>query len=101
VAKPAPSRYEFWELRHQLRRLPRGKILRLVLSAEATIVWSADRWAGHTKTPTAYEPALRLWFADLATEQVPAGEIIEFTLLWEPGRRPEGRNWQVSVVSGP
>jgi glucoamylase len=101
VAKPVPSRHEFWELRHQLRQMPRGKILRIVLSAEATIVWSADRWAGHAKTPTVYEKALRLWFADLATEEVPAGAIIEFTFLWEPDRRPEGKNWQVAVVNRP
>ena len=32
------------ESRHQLRRMPRGKILRIILAAEATIIWSTDGW---------------------------------------------------------
>src|SRR5262249_7683564 len=37
VTDPVPSRFEFWTLRHPLRRLPHGKTLRIVLPAEVTI----------------------------------------------------------------
>ena len=36
--------------RHPLRRMPRGKILRIILAAEANVVWSADGWASTNKT---------------------------------------------------
>src|SRR5206468_1457925 len=41
VLDPVQSRYEIWSFRHQLRRIPRGKILRIVNEADATILWSA------------------------------------------------------------
>lgn len=98
VAKPVPSRHEFWEVRHQLRRMPQGKTLRFVLASQAIIVWSADHWTSTERTTTLWEESLRLWYADLPTEKLPAGTVIEFTLLWDGGRRPEGRNWQVSIT---
>ena len=54
VANPVPSRYEIWTLRHPLRRVSRGKILRIILAAEATIVWSTDGWARTNKTETGH-----------------------------------------------
>src|SRR5258708_26631859 len=45
VATPVRSRHEIWSLRHPLRRVSRGKILRIILAAEATVVWSTDDWA--------------------------------------------------------
>src|SRR4026208_947466 len=47
VVNPVQSRHEIWSLRHPLRRVPRGKILRIVLAAKAIIVWSRDDGA-HT-----------------------------------------------------
>src|SRR5947208_5139610 len=38
VVNPVPSRYEIWSLRHPLRRVSQGKILRILVAAEATIV---------------------------------------------------------------
>jgi len=96
VAHPVPSRHEIWSLRHQLRRCPRGKTLRLVLAAQAVIIWSTDHWATTSNLPTAMENALHLWFADLPTEKLPAGAAIEFALVG--GHAEEGRNWQVEIV---
>jgi len=98
VAHPVPSRYEFWEFRHPLRRMPRGKILRLVVAAEATILWSADRWANQVQTALTREESLRLWYADLPTETLSTGAVVEFTFLWDSGRRPEPRKWEVTIV---
>jgi len=42
VVNPVQSRHEIWSLRHPLRRMARGKILRIILAAEATITWSTD-----------------------------------------------------------
>jgi len=91
------SRHEFWSFRHQLRRISRGKILRVVTAAKGTVSWSTDSGATTSRLEMAAEPLLGLWFADLPTERLPRDARIEFTILWDNGDRAEGRNWQVRV----
>jgi glucoamylase len=100
VAHPVASQHEIWSFRHSLRRMPPGKILRLILVADATVVWSANAWMSTNKTDATHINALNLWFADLPTEGCLDGAVIEFTLLWKEPKRPEGRNYSVKV-SGP
>jgi len=77
--------------------LPRGKTLRIVLATEATIIWSADRWANTNKLEIAGVNPLDLWFADFPTRTMPAGSVIEFTFFWKKDQRWEGRNYSVVV----
>ena len=79
--------------------MPRGKILRLTLSAEATVVWSDDYWKNARKLETVSVVALGLWFADFPTKTMPDGSVIEFTLFWKEAQRWEGRNYSVKVSS--
>jgi glucoamylase len=97
VANPVESRHEIWSLRHPLRHVPRGKILRIILAMEATIVWSANQWAGTNKSDTSGISALDLWFADFPTKALSAGSVIEFTFFWKKDQRWEGRNYSVTV----
>src|SRR5437764_2379668 len=98
VVNPVQSRYEIWSFRYPLRRVSRGKILRIILSAEATIVWSTDDWARDNQSDTTHESGLNLWFADFATAELAVGSVISFTCFWKRDQRWEGRNWQVSVL---
>jgi glucoamylase len=98
VANPVPSGYEMWSLRHPLRRVPRGKILRIILAAEATLVWSTDAWARTGKTDTTHQSELNLWFADFPTAKWPDGTRFEFTCFWKAEHRWQGHNWQVSAL---
>ena len=100
VVKPETSQHEIWTFRHPLRRMPHGKILRLIVAAEATIVWSANDWASANKMDATHISALNLWFADLPTADCPDGSVVEFTLFWKEAQRWEGRNYSVAV-SGP
>jgi len=97
VVNPVQSRHEIWSLRHRLQRVSRGKILRIILAAEATIVWSTDDWARTNRSDTTHESGLNLWFADFPTAEWPAGSVFTFTSFWKRDQRWEGRNWQVSV----
>jgi glucoamylase len=97
VVAPLSVRHEIWGFRHQLRAIPNGKILRIVLGAMATVVWSSDGWASTNHFETGEVNALGLWFSDLPTRELPGGSIIEFTFFWEVSQRWEGRNWQVAV----
>jgi glucoamylase len=98
VANPVESRHEIWTLRHPLRRVPRGKILRIILAAAATIVWSTDGWGRANKSETTHESGLNLWFADLPTAEWPHGSVLTFTCFWKSDQRWQGHNWQVSVL---
>jgi glucoamylase len=98
VVNPVQSRHEIWSLRHPLRRVPRKKILRIILAAEATIVWSTDAWVHTNTTDTIYESGLNLWFADFPTAEWPDGSGLEFTCFWKGDQRWQGHNWQVSIV---
>jgi len=78
---------------------PAGQILRLIVAADAHVVWSADDWAGTHKADTTRISALNVWFVDLPTEKCLDGSVIEFTFFWKEARRWEGRNYSVEVRS--
>jgi glucoamylase len=98
VVNPVQSRYEIWSLRHPLRRMSRGKILRIILAAEATIVWSPDGWEHTSRIDTIHQSELDLWFADFPTAEWPIGSAITFTCFWKGDQRWENKNWQVSIL---
>ena len=98
VVNPVHSRHEIWSLRHPLRRVPRGKILRIIFAAEATIVWSTDGWRHTNTTNTIHERGLNLWFTDFLTAEWPDDSRLEFTCFWKGDQRWQGHNWQVRVV---
>jgi hypothetical protein len=87
-----------WSLRHPVRRVSRGKILRIILAAEATIASSTDNWARSKQSQTIHQCELDLWFADFPTADTPPGSALTFTLFWKRDRRWEDRNWQVSIL---
>jgi glucoamylase len=97
VANPVASRHEIWSLRHPIRRMPHGKTLRIILAAEATVVWSEDHWKNTKKSDTSGVAALDLWFADFPTKTIPADSVIEFTFFWKESQRWDGRNYSVAV----
>lgn len=98
VVNPVRSRHEIWSLRHPLRRVVRGKVLRIILAAKATIIWSADSWQHTNALDTAHEGELDLWFADFPTQDWPVGAVFAFTCFWNHDQRWQGHNWQVSVL---
>ena len=98
VLDPVQSHYEIWSLRHPLRSVSHGKIFRIILAAEATIVWSIDDWARRNESHTTNRDELNLWYADFATAEWPQGSVLAFTVFWKRDQRWEDRNWQVSLL---
>ncbi len=98
VLNPIQSNYEIWTLRYPSRRVSRGKILRIILAAQATVVWSADGGTRTNLLDTIHESRLDLWFADFPTADWPAGSTLTFTFFWKHDQRWEGRDWQVSIL---
>jgi glucoamylase len=98
VVDPVKNSHEMWGFRHPIRHMPSGQILRLLIPADATIIWSADNWTNTNKTDAANISALDVWFADLPTEACRDGSVIEFTFFWKEPRRWEGKNYSVAVT---
>jgi glucoamylase len=96
VVNPVQSRHEIWTFRHPLRHVSRGKILRIILAAEATVVWSIDEWMRTNESETSYQSELNLWFVDFLTAEWPVGSVLAFTFFWKHDQRWDGRDWQVN-----
>jgi glucoamylase len=99
VVNPVQNRYEIWSIRHPLRRISHGKILRLILAAEASVVWSTNAWARTNESPTTHQTELNLWFTDFPTAEWPHDSVFVFTLFWKRDQRWEGRNWQIHILT--
>jgi glucoamylase len=98
VVKPVGSQHEIWMLRHPVRLMGQGKTLRLILPAEAVVVWSADEWKTTSDSKANHFDDLNLWFVDLPTTELAAESQIEFTFSWTRDQRWEGRNFRVQVM---
>src|SRR5215468_1572129 len=98
VVNSVPNRFEIWTLHYPMRRMPHGKILRIILAEEASVTWTTDNWQRTNKSQTLSQEQLNLWFADFPTKEWPVGSVFVFTIFWERDQRWENRNWQVSVV---
>jgi len=82
-------------LAHQISSLPAGKSLRLFLDQPATIHWSTDGW-GTVQDTLACDAGLQCWTMDFPAKSLPAGFLLDFTILWSEGW--EGRDFQVKIT---
>jgi glucoamylase len=98
VLLPVQSNHEIWTLRYPLRRMARGKILRIILAAQATVVWSTDGGMRSNVLDTIHESRLNLWFADFPTADWPNDSVLTFTFFWKHDQRWQGRDWEVTVL---
>ncbi len=89
------SKIEMWTLAHQPQRIAKGKTLRIIVGKAATIHWSFDGWITANDSETR-DAGFGCWFADLPSDQLPAGANIVFTFLWQEGW--EGKNFQVAIA---
>ena len=101
VVNPVASRHEIWTFRHPLRRIQPGLTLRIIVAADAAIVWSANNWASTYTADVTLLTALDVWFADLPTEACPDGSVVEFTFFWKEAQRWEGKNFSVAANGPP
>ena len=93
------SAYEIWSFRHQVRQVPAGRTLRLIVQAAATVHWTADGWANTGKIDAAAIDLGGLHFVDLPTRDLPSGGELEWTFFWTEASRWEGGgNFRAQVV---
>ncbi len=100
VVKPARSRHEIWSFSHPLRRMFRGKTLRIIVPAEAAVVWSANNWVSTNTVDTTNNSTLTLWFADLPTENCPGGALGRQELFCRGRRATVTKGMRRANISG-
>jgi glucoamylase len=99
VEEKVTAKYEIWGFRHQLKHIPEGKILRLIYSNDADLVWTDDIWIHTRRTKSERNKLLNLWYADLEVNELKSGDTIEFTFFWKVPHKWEGRNYKVIIES--
>jgi glucoamylase len=99
VVKKTRSHYEMWTRCHPMARLRQGNTLRLIMAADAAVLWSADGWTQIHQTNAIPIDSLRLWFADLETKECADGSTVEFTFYWKQTGSWEGKNYSVKVTA--
>lgn len=87
-----------WRFNHKIRSLPAGKFLRIETLAPAVIHWSDDDWNTVHDAGTR-DTGLAIHVADLATDALPEGTTVKFTIYWSDVGRWEGNDFVVSVDS--
>ncbi|ABE61845.1 Glucan 1,4-alpha-glucosidase [Nitrobacter hamburgensis X14] len=90
-------RHAIWRFNNKCRRIPAGRVLRIELSSEAVVHWSADDWRNVRDTATA-DSGLGIHFADLDTEALKPGGTIVFTIHWSAQDRWEGVDYRLDVA---
>ncbi len=98
VEQRTVSHYEMWTFRHQTRRVPRGKILRLLVDAQATVRWTFDNWQTAHDLNTNVTGLPDLYAVDLPTADLPARTIVEWTFHWVREDRWKGRNFHAEIL---
>ncbi|MHB8140574.1 MAG: glycoside hydrolase family 15 protein [Vulcanimicrobiaceae bacterium] len=96
---PSPS-IEWWRYGHAQSWMRIGKTLRIETLEPALVHVSFDGWQSIADV-RARDLGLGVFVADLATERLPVGTNIDFTLYWLRRESWEGRDFRVEVAGQP
>ena len=78
-----------WSHAHQISHFLAGRAVKIQLPAKALVRWTADRWAT-VKEVEARDTNLGVWVAELPTEIMRPGAVMEWTAEYRDSW--EGRN---------
>ncbi len=88
ILNKTPSHLRIWCFNNKIAGIPAGKMLRLELTDDAVVHWSADGWVTTSDTRT-IASGLGTYFVDLPVQDMAAGDAIVFTFFW-----PNTGNWE-------
>lgn len=94
--KKTVAPFAFWRFHHKTPAVPRGKSLRVELSAPAVVHWSGDEWRTSHDVRTA-DSGVGLHYADLDTSHLPPGGKALFTFYWTEIDKWEENTFEVTV----
>jgi len=69
---------------------------RIETAARSVVRWSCDDWrSGHDVSGV--DTMIGMWVVDLATDLLPTGAKVQFTVYWPDSGRWERTNFSVSI----
>jgi glucoamylase len=90
-----PNRVEIWTLAHQPPGIRKGKALRIITDASATVHWTFDDWKSVNDSEMS-ETGIGLFYVDLPAAKLKSGSKIIFTFHWK--EKWEGRDFTVEIT---
>ncbi len=88
ILNKTPSHLRIWCFNNKIAGMPASKMLRLELTDDAVVHWSADGWVTTSDTRT-IASGLGTYFVDLHVQDMAVGDAIVFTFFW-----PNTGNWE-------
>jgi glucoamylase len=95
VESERPDPAFVWSHAHQIASFKAGREVKIQLSRPGMVRWTADEWASHKEVATA-DTTLGFWVADLPTQIMRPGAVMEWTAHYATGW--EGRNYALRCV---
>ncbi len=89
-----PCAHGFWRFNHKTRSFAAGRVLRIEVLAQATVHWSNDGWRTVHDIQT-QDTGFGVHKADLLTERLAHGAIVNFTFFWHQVARWEGADFAI------
>jgi glucoamylase len=96
IVESRKSPHFAWRFNNKCRRMPEGKILRVLLRGRALVHWSFDGWRTARDTETC-DTGLGTHVADLPSDELTVGREVLFTVYWKDEQRWEGVDFSVVV----
>ena len=100
IERNSPSPFATWRFNNKARAIPRGKKLRIETAAASVVHWSSDEWQSNQNV-SSFDTTIGMWVTDLATDLLPAGAKVQFTIYWPDSRRWEDADFSVSIGESP
>ena len=95
--RTAESPYVVWRPNNKIRVMTAGKTLRIEMLQRATVHWGINEWSD-ARDVESRDTGIGVWLADLATEALPAGSGVAFTLYWDDARAWDNATYRVRVA---
>jgi glucoamylase len=96
VERTTTSPFATWRFNNKARAIPHGKKLRIETAAASVVRWTSDDWQS-SHDVSGVDTTIGMWTADLATDLLAVGSVVQFTVYWPDSRRWEGRDFSVSI----
>jgi len=96
IERHSTSPFATWRFNNKARAIPQGKKLRIETTAAPLVHWTCDDWKS-SHDASGIDTRIGMWVVDLATDLLPAGAKVAFTIYWPDSDRWEGTDFSVSI----
>ena len=96
IERHSTSPFATWRFNNKARAIPQGKKLRIETAAAPVVHWTCDDWKS-SHDVSGVDTTIGMWVVDLATDLLPAGAKVAFTIYWPDSDRWEGTDFSVSI----